>query len=293
MVNYLKHMAIFAIVVDEGSFRAAAKSLGIAPSRVSETVSDLEKYLNVTLLNRTTRKLSLTNEGRKFYTHVVGITRNAEAGLNELQSLSQKHIGELKISLPAFLTSSIISNGIAEFSLLHPKVALSLIYTDQRMDILNEGLDLSIRAGWLADSSMMSRKIGESKRLLVASKKYVEDRPVPKHLSDLKNWDWIHFDMRPSTVDFISPTGEKESIHGDSRISVNSANALSYLVSQNLGLSILPEHLAQEQIKSGEFVNVLPQWKLKSVGFYAVWPDKSRRENLTLTLVRFLAEKCL
>lgn len=293
MVNFLKHMAIFAIVIDEGSFRAAAKSLGLAPSRVSETVSDLEKYLNVTLLNRTTRKLSLTNEGRKFYAHVAGITRNAEAGLNELNTLAQEHIGELKISLPAFLTSSVISNAIAEFAHQHPKVALSLSYTDQRMDIINEGLDLSIRVGWLEDSSMMARKIGESKRLLVASKEYVQARIAPQHPSDLKNWDWIHFEMRPTTIDFTSTSGEKVSISENSRISVNSANALQYFASQQLGLTILPEHLAADKLKTGEFVHILPQWKLKSMGYYAVWPDKSRRENLTLMLVRFLAERCL
>lgn len=284
-------MAVFAMVVDEGSFRTAAKNLGLAPSRVSQTVSDLEKYLDVTLLNRTTRKLFLTNEGRKFYAHVVEITRNAEAGLNELQTLSQKHIGELKISLPAFLTSSVISNGIAEFAKQYPKVLLSLSYTDQRVDILNEGLDLSIRVGWLEDSSMMSRKLGESKRFLVASKAYIKGRAVPKHPSDLKSWDWIRFEMRSSTIDFISPSGEKVSISENSRVSVNSANALSYFTSQDLGLTILPEHLVEEQIKSGEFVHVLPEWELKSMGYYAVWPDKSRRENLTLMLVRFLAEQ--
>lgn len=285
-------MAIFAVVVDEGSFRAAAKSLSLAPSRVSETVSDLEKYLNVTLLNRTTRKLFLTHEGQKFYAHVTEITRNAEAGLNELQALSQKHIGELKISLPAFLTSSIISNAIAEFAQHHPKVVLSLSYTDQRIDMLNEGLDLSIRVGWLEDSSMMSRKLGESKRLLVASSDYVKARDKPKHPLDLKDWDWIHFKMRPTSIDFTSNSGEKISISERSRISVNSANALWCFAMQNLGLTILPEHLVKEQIKTGEFVHVLPEWELKPVGYYAVWPDKSRRENLTLMLVRFLAERC-
>ncbi|XPF95978.1 LysR family transcriptional regulator [Colwellia sp. RE-S-Sl-9] len=291
MINYLRHMAVFAMVVDEGSFRKAAKNLGLAPSRVSQTVSDLEKYLDVTLLNRTTRKLFLTNEGRNFYAHVVEITRNAEAGLNELQTLSQKHIGKLKISLPAFLTSSIISSGIAEFARQHPKVSLSLSYTDQRVDIINEGLDLSIRVGWLEDSSMMSRKLGESKRFLVASKEYVKNRATPKHPSDLKMWDWVRFEMRSSTVDFTSPSGEKVSISENARVSVNSANALLYFASQDLGLTILPEHLVEEQIKSGEFVHVLPEWELKPMGYYAVWPDKSRRENLTLMLVRFLAEQ--
>jgi len=99
-------MAIFAKVVAGGSFRIAAKELGIAPSRVSHSVSDLEQFLGVTLLHRTTRKLSLTPEGEKFYAHVENITKHAEAGLNEINSVGDEPIGSLKISLPAFLASS-------------------------------------------------------------------------------------------------------------------------------------------------------------------------------------------
>lgn len=293
MVNYLKHMAIFALVVDQGSFRAAAKSLALAPSRVSETVSDLESYLNVTLLNRTTRKLSLTHEGRIFYKHVAEMTRHAEAGLNALNTASQAYVGKLKLSLPAFLTESVVSKALAEFSSLHPNVALSLNYTDQQVDIIQEGIDLSIRVGWLADSSMLSRKIGQSRRLLVASKQYVAARPEPKHPTDLNNWDWIDFMMRPSSIEFTSESGETVTISEHAKIKVNSANALAYFAEQNMGLTILPEHLAEGPLRSGQLVHILPDWRLKSMGYYAVWPDKSRRENLTLQLVRFLAERCL
>lgn len=293
MINHLRHMSVFAKVVDEGSFRAAAKALGLAPSRVSQTVSDLEQYLGVSLLNRTTRKLFLTNEGRKLYVHAAEITRSAEAGINELNGYSQQPIGSLKVSMPAFLTSSAISGAIAQFSLQYPTVALSLHYTDQVVDILNEEIDLSIRVGWLKDSSLMCRKLGESQRLLVAGPKYVMSHPVPKHPTDLKDWNWIRFSMRASTVDFTSKTGEEVSVTETSNISVNSADALWYFARQNLGLTILPEPVAREQIKTGELVHVLPEWQLKPLGYYAVWPDKSRRETLTLLLVRFLAEQSL
>ncbi len=99
MIEHLRHMAIFARVVDEGSFRAAAKTIGLAPSRISQTVSDLESFLGVTLLYRTTRKIALTNEGRMFYARVVDMMRSAEAGLNELNALSLEPVGALRISL--------------------------------------------------------------------------------------------------------------------------------------------------------------------------------------------------
>ncbi|MBT8083435.1 MAG: LysR family transcriptional regulator [Gammaproteobacteria bacterium] len=292
MINYLRHMAVFARVIDEGSFRAAARELGLAPSRVSQTVSDLEEYLGVTLLYRTTRKLFLSNEGRKFYSHVADLMRSAEAGLDELNALSQEPAGELKISLPAFLASSAISTAIAEFTRQHPRVSVSLVYTDEVMDILNEGLDLSIRVGWLKDSSMLSRKLTESRRVLVAGKEYVEAHSPPGHPSDLKDWDWIRFAARSSTTELIADSGETVSITENARIGVNSAEAARHFARQNMGIAILPEHLVEDSLRTGELVNVLPQWNPTPLGYYAVWPDKSRRQNLTLILVRFLAKAC-
>jgi DNA-binding transcriptional LysR family regulator len=283
-------MAVFASVVDEGSFRSAAKKLGVAPSRVSHTISDLEDFLEVTLLNRTTRKLYLTDEGRKFYKHVVGIVKSAEAGVDELNANAQHQIGSLKISLPAFMGTSAIATRIAKFAEQHPKVNLSLTYTDQVTDILKEGLDLSIRAGWLEDSSMLSRKLDESERLLVASKQYYSSMPKPIHPSNLKNWKWIRFDMRSPNIQFTHGSGETVTVQENSRISMNSAEALLHFTRENLGLTILPEHLVKGGIESGELIHVLPEWKQKPLGYYAVWPDTSRRENLTLLLVRFLAE---
>lgn len=284
-------MAVFARVVDEGSFRRAAKTLDLAPSRTSQTVADLEPYLGVTLLYRTTRKLVLTNEGRKFYGHVVEVIRNAEAGLNELNALSQQHIGALRVSLPVFLTSSSVSTGIAEFAKLYPKVSLSLTFNDHIVDILNEGIDVSIRVGWLQDSTMMARKLFEGRRLLVASKTYMKTRETPIHPNDLLSWDWIKFDIRSSSVEFESATGEKVSVAENTRFSVNSADALANFAKQNLGLAYVPEHIVADDIETGELVHVLPEWKLKPLGYYAVWPNKSRRENLTLLLVRFLADR--
>jgi DNA-binding transcriptional LysR family regulator len=211
-------MAVFARVVDEGSFRAAAKELGLAPSRVSQAVSDLEEYLGVTLLYRTTRKLFLSNEGRKFYSHVADFMRSAEAGVDELNALSQEPAGELKISLPAFLASSSISTAIADFARQHTRVSISLLYTDEVLDILNEGLDLSIRVGWLKDSSMLSRKLTESRRVLVAGKEYVATHSFPEHPSDLKDWDWIRFQMRPSTTELVADSGETVTISENARM---------------------------------------------------------------------------
>ncbi len=290
MIDHLRHMAVFARVVDEGSFRAAAKEIGVSPSRVSETVSDLEAFLGVTLLFRTTRRIALTSEGRIFYARVVDMVRSAETGLNELNALSLEPAGALKISMPAFMSSSGISTAIADFIRLHPHVALSVSYTDYPVGLLEDGNDVSIRAGWPEDSSMMSRKLGNMERVLVVGAEYAASRPRPKHPTELEDWDWIGFQHRSDSAEFSSPSGERVKVAGRSQLQVDSADALYHLTSQNIGVTILPLHLAERGEASGKIVRLLPDWSLRPLGIFALWPDKSRRESLTLLFVRFLAE---
>jgi DNA-binding transcriptional LysR family regulator len=290
MIEHLRHMAIFARVVDEGSFRAAAKAIGLAPSRVSETVSELETFLGVTLLYRTTRKIALTNEGRMFYARVAEMLRSAESGLNELNALSLEPVGALRVSMPAFMSSASLATAIAEFVRRHPQVALSVSFTDPRMDLLEDGFDVNIRAGWLDDSSMMSRKLGESERALVAGTGYAATRPRPQHPSDMEDWDWLRYKHRSDVTTLYGPEGDSVKVLGQARLEADSIDALYHFTLQNLGATVLPEHLAARGEASGELVRLLPDWRLIPLGFFAVWPDTSRRESLTLLFVRFVAE---
>ncbi len=289
MIEYLRHMAVFARVVDEGSFRAAARALGVSPSRVSETTSDLETYLAVTLLNRSTRKIALTNEGRVFYSRVVEMIRSAEAGLNDLNALSIEPVGALKISMPAFMSSSGLARAIGEFAREHPLVVLSVSFSDRPVGLIEAGYDINIRVGWLDDSSMMSRKLGEEGRMLVAGTDYAAARPVPMRPQDLKDWDWIGYDQRHDTIEFTR-NRRSERVTGNSHLRVDSIDALYTFTTQNLGVTAMPNHVGRRGIDNGSLVQLLPDWRLAPLGFYAVWPDKSRRESLALMFVRFLAD---
>ncbi|WGW04304.1 LysR substrate-binding domain-containing protein [Tropicibacter oceani] len=244
MIEHLRHMAIFARVVDEGSFRGAAKAIGLAPSRVSETVSDLENFLGVTLLYRTTRKIALTNEGRMFYVRAAEMLRSAESGLNELNALSLEPVGALHVAMPAFLATSELATAVADFVLRHPQVAVSLRFSDGPTDIVEDGHDVTIRAGWLEDSSMMSRKLGESERILVAGTGYAAVRPRPAHPSQMEDWDWLRYKNRPDHTTLHGPGGETVKVLGQSRLELDSIDALYHFTCQNLGATVLPEHLA-------------------------------------------------
>lgn len=290
MIDKLRSIAIFATVVDQGTFRAAALSLGLAPSRVSETVSDLEKSLNVTLLYRSTRHLSLTQEGRVLYENAQAMLAAAESGLDALNPASGGPRGALRVTAPAFITQTELMDCFADYSRSFPAVELKFDFSDQPRDLIRDGYDVSIRAGWLEDSELMTRNIGYAERLLVASPDYVAEQSPATHPKDLAAWSWIDFAMRSSQTEFTSKSGEVATVAGESSLTVNSANALYEFAVRGLGLSVIPEHLARRGFERGELVNILPEWTLKPLGLHAVWPDQSRRENLTMHFVRFLAE---
>ncbi|MEL7183604.1 MAG: LysR family transcriptional regulator [Pseudomonadota bacterium] len=290
MIDKLRAIAIFSTVVDQGSFRGAAQHLGLAPSRVSETVSNLEKDLNVTLLYRSTRQLSLTHEGRLLHDRAQAMLAAAETGLDAINPSSVDPQGALRVTAPAFVTQTALMDDFAAFGMRYPRIALNFDFSDTPRDLIREGYDVSIRAGWLEDSDFRSRSIGAVDHLLVASADYVRQQQTPSKPSDLETWNWIRFSVRPDQTALTHADGREVVVTGRSHICVNSADALYEFSARGLGLTSIPEHLACRGFDRGDLVHVLPDWTLKSLGLYAVWPDHSRRENLTTLFVRFLAE---
>lgn len=290
MIDKLRSIAIFSHVVEHGSFRGAAVHLGLAPSRISEIVSRLEADLGVTLLYRTTRKLALTHEGRLLHEKAQDMLAAAELGLDAVSPLSAEPSGSLRVSLPAFVTQTQLMDHFAGFTKMYPKVSVKFHFSDRRSDLIADGFDLSIRAGWLEDSEFMARRIGETARFLVASPGYANGKPAVSHPRDLEDWDWIRFSMRPDHTDLTAPDGHVETVLGKSSVSVNAADALFGFAIRGLGITAIPDHLARRGLERGELVHILPEWSLAPLGLYAVWPKQTRRDNLTTMFVRYLAE---
>ncbi|WP_026942206.1 LysR family transcriptional regulator [Hellea balneolensis] len=292
MINYLKHMAIFTKVADTGSFSKAAKSLGIAPSRVSETISKLEDYLGVTLLYRTTRHVALTSEGRRFYSHTSLIVSNAEYGLNELRNSKSQPAGSLKISIPAYLSSSTLTRAVGTFVNLHSDVHISISFTDHDVNPIMADFDMCIRSGSFEFQDFTVRKLGEFKRMIVVGTKYFSNHKEPEHPKDLNDWDWINYRHRKRTLKLRSITGKKTTltINEQSRLRVDNIDALFSFTKMNLGVAVIPENFGLQGVKDGELVHILSDWNLPPVQYYAVWPEKSQRESLISTFVSFLTE---
>lgn len=273
MIDELRAIAIFAETVRQGSFRGASRVLGLSPSVISHHVSALEHKVGNALIYRSTRKLSLTNEGEVLFRHAIKMLEHAQTGLNEATPNTIEPKGKLSLSIPLVLSRSLLSQKIARFIQLYPKLELIINSTDERQNIIEEGLDLAIRAGKMDDSNLKSKHIGYIQKKLVCSPSYFKLQPKAKLPEDLSSWHWIKLTMLPNTRTLIDGEGGRKSISYSSHVTVNSVDLMTEFCINGLGLATPPDFLVNSAIEAGELIEVFPQWKVEPISLYAVWPD--------------------
>lgn len=288
MIDELRALAIFAKVVEAGSFRSAANELKLSPSVVSHHVAQLEERLGVALLYRSTRQLSLTFEGKKLFESAKSMLLAAENGLNSVTHQASEPSGKLNLTVAAFLTRSTLVRDIAAFAKVFPKVALSINFSDVQQDVIREGIDLAIRVGDLKDSALKAKKLFDMKRKLVVSSDFMTNREIPHSPKDLIQWEWIGLKMRPNTKELINQSGKTFLIDFEPRIIADSVDAVCQLAIAGLGLATPPSFLVAEDISQGYLVEPLPDWHVESLPVYAVWPPNASKESLTFKLIAFL-----
>ena len=286
MLNYLRAMAVFAKTVEYGSFRSAAHNLGLSPSVVSHHISQLEEHLGVALLYRSTRALSLTRDGEQLIDAAQAMVAAAESGLNAVLDRSEELSGELHITAPAALARSRLSDNIAVFVRSHPKVRLAIDFSDDRRNVVADGIDVAIRMGWLQDSSLKARKLYNVVRVLVASSDYLKGRSLPKTPKDIEEWDWLELTSAPFKPIFRHGSHKSVTIRPTSRLAANSATALYQFAARGAGLAALPRFLVEEDIRAGTMEILLPEWKLPSIAVYAVRPQSAPRDGLAAEFVK-------
>lgn len=292
MLDELRQIAIFAKTVDHGSFRAAAKALQLSPSVVSHHVGQLEERLGTALLYRSTRKLSLTPDGERLLEAAHDMLNAAEAGVQLISNQTDQLSGVLRITIPAIFTSSVLTEHISDFATAYPKIDFSLDFSETRRDIIADGFDIAIRAGDMKDSSLKSQKLFEFNRRLVASPAYYKTQRKPKSPEDLSDWDWIVLaPVQGKKVEFKKARKRQALKKVNSRISVNSAHALSQLARAGAGLAIVPEYFSEPHIAASELVYVLPDWNVDPINVYAVWPSNAPKNGLIKQLVTFLKSR--
>lgn len=290
----LNLIAIFVQVVETGSFTAAATALGVPKSSVSRAITRLEETLGVRLLQRTTRRLGLTAAGDQYLAQVRRpIAELAEAS-RDTAELTGEPRGLVRITIPPEIGEGVCSKLFAEFVRRHPKVKLDVLVTNRRVSLVEESVDLALRAGPLDDSTLVARKVAATELRLYAAPSYLARRGTPRRLRDLASHDCVvHRTARGALPwRFSGPRGvEQVTVTGP--ISVDDMGSLRLLALEGVGVALLPDQIVRADVEAGDLVHVLPAYALalQSSGLHVVTPPL-RHVPLRVSLLRdFLIER--
>jgi len=268
----LNEMLVFTRVVQAGSFIAASARLGIPKSTVSRKVADLEKRLNARLLQRTTRKLSLTDVGRTYFDQCARIVSQIEDAERAVSSLQSTPRGPLRVTVGP--SSPWLRPIISEYLKRYPAVRIELVATPRTADLVEERFDVGIRAGTLPDSTLVARSLGRITWFLVATPAYLKKRGRPRAPVDLQKHDFLFFG---AGLEGVGPRlengGRAIQLTLSPRLSANEMDLLRAVVTAGLGIGALPAFYCVEDLRAHRLLRVLPDWNAPSTPVHAVYPS--------------------
>lgn len=290
-MDKLREMQSFVTVVDVGSFVGAADVLDTSKAAVSRHVADLEQRLGVRLLNRTTRKLSLTDDGQTFYQHCSEILAAVDQAEDELSSHSAQASGLLRVSAPVTFGIRHLATLWALFLSQHPKVTLDVSLSDRAVDLVEEGYDLAIRISRLPHPTLIARKLASTGMVLCASPQYLQKRGTPRRPQDLVEHDVISYTYWSSRDEwqFDGPEGAV-SVKTTPRIHTNSGDTCRAAALQHQGIIFQPSFLVADDLHAGDLVEIMPAYKSIELGIYAVYTSRKQLPLKLRHLIDFLAE---
>lgn len=264
----LKDMTVFAEVVACGSFTAAAEKLGRTKSSVSQSVTRLETELELRLIQRTTRRLALTEPGQRFYRHCAAILEIYGAALEEARAESPTLTGRLSLTAPHALAASFVRPAVEEFLAEHPALEISFVTDDRQLNLVDYGIDLAIRVGMPGDQSLKVTKLGAFRDLLCAHRDLVAKMGgPPKSLAELAGWDHIANEWQGAEVEYRHP-GERP-IRVSPRIRCNAFSDVLGFLRAGQGVALLPDIAIREELSSGRIARLLPQEEAPLSEIYA------------------------
>jgi len=290
MIKDLNRMAVFAKVVEKGSFSAAADALGLGKSVVSIHVSHLEKSLRCQLLVRTTRSLVLTDEGRVFYESCKQLVEVANAARHELETGLAIPAGLVRVSSSIGFGESVLSRLIPKFRLAYPEVQIEFILENKFVDLIAENFDLAIRIGEFDGANLRTTKIGDTNVPLCASRDLAQDLSVETP-DDLTNQTWITVTqwITSGRVQLRHPSGEEKTITFDSVLKTNGGGAAKSLILNGAGIGPLPDYAIVDELNSGRLVKLLPDWEFeRQRPISLVFPSRIRVPAKTRALIDFI-----
>lgn len=283
---------VFTAVVELGSFSEASRKLGINKSAVSKRISALEAHLGVKLIQRTTRKLSLTEAGEQYYSYIYKAKYLVNEAEDAIASLQHRPTGHLKVSIPMVFGRLHIAPLLGEFMLDFPDIKLTLSMDDRLVDLLDEGLDMVVRIGALADSNLVARKLSPCRSVICASPGYLDKFGRPDTLADLKQHNCLYYSYFRAGIEwtFDGPEGPVR-IKPEGNIQVNSSEVLKQLMLDDVGICQMPLFIVEKELISGELIPILEQYHLPEHGIYAVYPQREFMPAKLRVFIDFLERK--
>ncbi|MDR3477003.1 MAG: LysR family transcriptional regulator [Gammaproteobacteria bacterium] len=286
----LEDISAFCAIVKFKSFSKAAKELGISKPVISRRIMRLEKQLDTRLLQRTTRKVALTEEGDLYYKEVSEILLALETSKKNIKSLNKEVSGTLKIGAPASISNLYLTQFINKFITEYPNLKIQIVNGNHLFDLLNNGFDLVIYCGELPNSSYHYKKIGTWKKITCASSEYLKKYNTPKIPQDLQGHNCLdHYDNINRTWKF-SEKGTINELQIKGNILTNSSMDLKNLAVNHIGVAYLPDFTISSELKNKKLISILSQYQLPSLGIYAVYPTNKFLSKKTEVFIKFLTQ---
>lgn len=283
----------FVRVVDRGGFSAAAQDLRISRAMVSRHVQELEARLGARLLHRTTRRVSLTEAGQVYYDRSAHLLADLASADSEVGELHTRPRGLLRINGPVVFGAMHLSAAVADYMAAFPEVKIELTLNDRTVDLVEEGFDLAIRIGRLADSSLIARRLAPCRLVIVASPDYLARRGTPQEPGDLTKHDCIRY-MYGEGGDvwhFQGPDG-KLAVRVQGQLRTNNGDAMRIAASRGMGIAVIPSFIVSEELGNGVLVPLLKGWgAAEEIALHAVYPPGRNPSAKLRSFIDFLVPR--
>ena len=285
-------MGMYVRVVETGSFSAVARELNTTQPTISKNIAELESWLGAKLLNRSTRKLHLTEVGADYYERCITILQDIEEAEQNVGQLQTQPKGTLRINTVVAFGRLHVIPLLDEFFQRYPDIKIELSLNDRVVDIVSEGLDLAIRMGALSDSSLIAKKISASPFVTVAAKKYLEKNGRPQHPTELKHHQSVIYTGRENyhQQEFFEQ-GKSIVVNIDGRLLSNNTEATREAVLSGYGIATVPKWLVGDALRDGKLESLLTEFQRPALDIHAVYPSGRHVANKSRLFIDFLAQQ--
>jgi LysR family transcriptional regulator, transcriptional activator for dmlA len=290
------NMQVFCQIVDSGSMAQAARVLGLAPATVTGALARMEKKLGVRLLDRTTRRINVTEAGRLWYEHAKRIIEQSMEAEDAVRSLAAEPRGSLRVTLPLGVAMTFVYPHLHEFSARYPRIHLDLQVSDRIVDLVGNRFDLALRAGHPRDSDLASRNLLPYRRVTCASPKYLASHGVPLHPTDLLQHQCLLYRHEPHALHWeYRVDGVTMQIPVRGTLAANESHALLAWARSGMGITLQPEWLVEDDLRSGRLIRLLDDYAMSKPAelpaIHAVFPKARNHPKKVEAFVQFFAGK--